>query len=106
MNEDTTLKLFIVDTISTFRHRYVVEAMSLEHAMDEVTMIDSGNTKDCFEPFSQTHLGEQIIDGRKISEDKFLKMNEALRNPFDKREIGNPWMGEKMIRRIDYSSPR
>jgi hypothetical protein len=63
----TRKHLFLVDTISSFRMRYVVEAESLEHAYDEVTMKDSGCEDDAFDEISQKHLGEQIIDGRRIS---------------------------------------
>ena len=48
-NKVAKKKLYIVDTISTFRHRYVIEAAELEHAYDEVTMVDSGNDADSFE---------------------------------------------------------
>jgi hypothetical protein len=60
-------KIYIIDTVSSFRMRYVVEAESLEHAYDEVTMKDSGAEEDAFNELSQRHLGEQIIDGRTIS---------------------------------------
>ena len=92
--------LFVVDTISTFRHRYVIEAESLEHAYDEVTMIDSGHPDDMFESVTQLHIGEQIIDGRKISKKKFDKMLVAL--SADERELCSHWMGDKLIRKIDY----
>lgn len=92
-------KLFVVDTISTFRQRYVVEAECLEHAFDEVTMRDSGNEADSFEEFSQEWLGETIIDGRKIKMKHFNKMLEE-----DKGCCA--WMGEKLIRKIDYDSTR
>lgn len=88
-------KLFVVDTISTFRQRYVIEAESLEHAYDEVTMRDSGSEDDDFEEFSQKWLGETIIDGREIKMKHFNKMLEE-----DKECCG--WMGEKLIRKIDY----
>lgn len=88
-------KLFVVDTISTFRQRYVIEAESLEHAYDEVTMCDSGDEADAFEEFSQKWLGETIIDGREIKMKHFNKMLEE-----DKECCA--WMGEKLIRKIDY----
>ena len=93
-------KLFVVDTITTFRHRYVIEAESLEHAYDEVTMNESGNDADMFEPVSQRYLGETIIDGRKISKDKFDKMVTKL--SIDAKESCSHWLGDKLIRRIDY----
>ncbi len=92
---DTKKKLFVVDTISTFRQRYVIEAESLEHAYDEVTMRDSGSEEDDFEEFSQKWLGETIIDGREIKMKHFNKMLEE-----DKECSG--WMGEKLIRKINY----
>jgi len=92
-------KLFVVDVISSFHNRYVIEAESLEHAYDEVTMIDSGNEEDSFEPFSQKFLGEQIIDGRKISPRKFQKLLVELEKSGD----GSYWMGEQLIRKIDYN---
>jgi hypothetical protein len=96
----TKKKLFVVDTITTFRHRYVIEAESLEHAYDEVTMIDSGNDADMFESVSQRYLGETIIDGRKISKEKFDKMVTKL--SIDAKENCSHWLGDRLIRRIDY----
>jgi len=93
--------LFIVDTISTFRLRYVIEAESLEHAYDEVTMVDSGCPEDAFDEVTQLHVGEQIIDGRKISKKKFDKMLVEL--AADERESCSHWMGDKLIRKIDYT---
>ena len=93
------MPLFVVDTISTFRQRYVVEAETLEHAYDEVTMIDSGEEEDRFEEFSQKWLGETIVDGRKIKMKHFHKMLEEDENC-------NAWMGEKLIRKIDYDGSR
>lgn len=91
----TKKKLFVIDTISTFRHRYVIEAESLEHAYDEVTMRDSGSPEDDFEEFSQKWLGETITDGREIKMKHFEKMLE------EDPECCK-WMGEKLIRRIKY----
>jgi hypothetical protein len=96
----TKKKLYVVDTISTFRHRYVIEADALEHAYDEITMIDSGNDADSFESVSQKHLSETIIDGRKISKKEFRKMLEKLAQ--DEDEMCSHWMGDKLIRVIDY----
>lgn len=92
------MPLFVVDTIVTFRNRYVVEAESLEHAYDEVTMLDSGADEDCFEPFSSKSLPEQILDGKEISNKKFQKMLVEL----EETEEGSYWMGDKLIRKINY----
>lgn len=94
-------KLYLVDTVVTFRHRYVIEANELEHAFDEVTMRDSGNDADHFEEVTQLCLGEQISDGREISKKEFKKMLKNLE--IDNRELSSYWMGDKLIRKIDYS---
>jgi hypothetical protein len=96
----TKKKLYVVDTISTYRMRYVIEAKELDHAYDEITMIDSGNEDDIFCEVSQKHLGETIIDGREISKKDFKKMLKDLEN--NKDEICSYWMGDKLIRVIDY----
>ncbi len=88
-------KLFIVDTIVTYRMRYVIRGNELEHCMDEITMRDSGNDKDYFEEFSQKCLGEQIADGREITMDEFNLMLVEDKN-------ASSWMGEKLIRDIKY----
>jgi len=97
---NTKKKLYLVDTIVTFRHKYVVEATELEHAFDEVTMRDSGNELDSFEEVTQLYLGETITDGREISKKEFKKLLKGLEA--DKRELSSYWMGDQLIRKIDY----
>lgn len=97
-------KLFIVDTLVTFRNRYVVEAECIDHAYDEVTMIESGNKSDYFDPFSQLRMTEAIIDGRKISRKTFRKMIKDLENDKNPQESGSYWMGEDLIRVINYNT--
>lgn len=63
-------KLFIVETISLFRMRYVVEALESEHAADEVTF-ELGNTE--FKEFSQHHVDEVITSTREITQEEYLK---------------------------------
>ena len=93
------MPLFVVETIQTFRHRYVVDCKSLEHAYDTVTMEEA-------DEFSQMHLGEQIVTGRGISKEEFIDMNKSLESHGDgthyRPESGSPWMGEKMIHVVKY----
>jgi len=93
------MPLFVVETISTFRHKYVIECDEVEHAYDTVTMNEA-------ESFSQMHLGEQIITGREITLDEFHRMNDALEGYGDgtsyQPESGSHWMGEKMIHKVNY----
>lgn len=97
-------KLYVVDTIVTFRHSYVVEAEELEHAYDEVTMKDSGSADDYFEEVTQLCLGEQICNGREITKKEYKKWLKELEK--DKREISSYWMGDKLIRTINYDKER
>jgi hypothetical protein len=94
------MPLFVVDTIVTFRHRYVVDCKELEHAYDTVVCEDAPE-------FSQMFLGENIVTGREITYDEFEKMNKALEKYGDgndyQPETGSPWMGDKMIYKVDYS---
>lgn len=62
-------ELVMVECVSTFRMRYVVEVPKgkKEWAMDTVVMEEA-------EEFSQEHLGEQIVSHRVISDEEFLQM--------------------------------
>ena len=65
-------KLYMVETISTFRMRYVVEANEESHALDEVTC-QLGLDGSSFKEFSQNHVDETIFSSREITDDEFLK---------------------------------
>lgn len=60
---------YMVESISMFRMRYVIEAENAEHAKDEVTMND-GRLRE----FSQLHLDEVITSTREIDEAEYLRM--------------------------------
>lgn len=61
---------YLVETISMFRMRYVVEAKNKFDAMDEVTMNDNGDLRE----FSQKHIDENITDAREIDREEYLRM--------------------------------
>lgn len=96
------MPLFCVETITSFRTRYIIECKSLEHAYDTVAMADSGYQKDMITEFSQKHLGEQILDGFEITYEQFDSMNDQLNT--DSNDSGSPWMGRKIINIVDYSN--
>lgn len=100
-NENAKKKLFLVDTITTFRHKYVIEAESLIHAYDEVVMRESGDESDSFDEVTQRYLGETITDGREISKKDFKGLLETCKA--DKDELSSHWLGEQLIRKIDYT---
>lgn len=94
------MPLYVVDTIVTYRMKYVVEADCLDHAYDEVVMKDSGSDKDFFEELTQRHISENIIDGREISREDFEALVNTLKD--DRNESCCHWLGDKLIRKIDY----
>jgi hypothetical protein len=61
---------FLVETVSVFRMRYVVEAKNASDARDEVTM----NVGDNFHEMSQLHLDEMITSTREIDTAEYLRM--------------------------------
>jgi len=75
-------KLYLVETISMFRMRYVVECKEEGHALDTVTMHNAGGEE--LKEFSQQHLDEIISSSRELSKieylDLFDKDNDYLQN--------------------------
>ena len=62
-------ELVLVECISTFRMRYIVEVPKgkKEWALDTVVCEEA-------EEFSQEHLGEQIVSHRVISDEEYLRI--------------------------------
>jgi len=61
---------YLVETISMFRMRYVIEAENADHAKDEVTMNDNGELRE----FSQMHVDENITSVREIDREEYLRL--------------------------------
>ena len=61
---------YLVETLITYRMRYVVSCKSEEHAEDTVTMEEAPE-------FSQKCLGETIIGSRRVEHDEILAMCDA-----------------------------
>jgi hypothetical protein len=90
-------KLYVVDVLSSFRLRYVVEAKEESHALDEVVCRESETE---FKEFSQEHLGTNIIDSREITLEQyhalFLRDNQYLKG----------WQNEQQrtfVNKIEYT---
>ena len=64
-------KLYLVETVSMFRMRYVVEAREAGHAEDEFVM-EIG--KESFKEFSQHHMDEVIISTRELSATDYMNL--------------------------------
>lgn len=58
---------YLVEAISMFRMRYVVDCESADYAMDEVTM-------ETAEEFGQKHLGETIISTRVVNDEEISEL--------------------------------
>lgn len=85
-NEGIETEWVLVETISQFRQRYVVEVPKgkSEYALDTVTMDEA-------KEFSQKHLGETIVSHRVISEkdalDLFDEDNDYLKDWNDDKKM-------------------
>ena len=89
-------KLYLVEVVSTFRMRYVVEAREESHALDEVVMNEHNID---FKEFSQEHIGTHIFSSRELSATDYMELfdkdNSYLKNWTDAQKID-------MINVIDY----
>ena len=89
-------KLYLVETVSMFRMRYVIEAHEAGHAEDEFVM-EVG--KESFKEFSQHHMDEVIVSTRELSATDYIEL-------FDKdNDYCKSWpVSKKMeaINSIDY----
>ena len=85
-NESIKTEWVLVEAISQFRERYVVEVPKgkSEYALDTVTMDEA-------KEFSQKHLGETIVSHRVISEkdalDMFDEDNDYLKDWNDDKKM-------------------
>ena len=61
---------YLVETVSIFRMRYVVEANNASDAKDEVTMNNDGQLHE----FSQLHIDEMITSTREIDRTEYLRL--------------------------------
>ena len=83
-------ELVLVEAISTFRMRYVVEVPKgkKDWALDTVTMQEA-------EEMSQHHIGEDIISHRVISEEEFLNIHD------EDNDYLKGWTNEQKMRFIN-----
>ena len=85
---------YLVETVSLYRIRYVVEANEATHAADEVVM---NNVED---EFSQKHLDEIVTSTREITDEEYLKL-------FDEdNDYLIPWDREskfKFVHKVNYN---
>jgi len=87
--EDTDKEWVVVETISQFRHRYVVQVPKgkAEYALDTVTMNEA-------KEMSQHHLGEVILSHRVVSE------NEAVAQSYEDNDYLLSWSEEQIKKNL------
>ena len=83
--KDKKQPIFLVETILTFRHRYLVEAECAEYADDEVTMNDG--IVDQKPEWQQKYLGETIIGTRRVTDADISALDKL-----DGETDGSPWV--------------
>ena len=93
------MPIFLIDTLSTFRMKYAIEAETLEHAYDELVMTEHNRT---FDEVTQKWLGEQIVQGQQVSYEELLVLVNNLDK--DKSELSSHWMGDKLIHKVEYEN--
>jgi hypothetical protein len=80
------MSLFVVETITTFRHYYVIDCLLAEHAEDTVVMQEAAE-------LDQKCLGETIVSTRAITQTEYNVLS---------KESVNGHMGDKMIHKVQY----
>ena len=93
-------KLYLVETVSMFRMRYVVEAREEGHAMDEV-VCEMGNHE--FQEFSQKHIDEVIVSTRELSATDYMNLFDADNDYLKSWDIGQKM---SMINTITYEDEK
>ena len=93
------MPIFLIDTLSTFRMKYAIEAETLEHAYDELVMTEHSRT---FDEVTQKWLGEQIVQGQQVSYEELLVLVNNLDK--DESELSSYWMGDKLIHKVEYEN--
>ena len=92
------MALYLVETVSMFRMRYVIDCKDETHATDTVITGDAGDGKIVNE-LSQMHIDENITSVRKISMPEYMKI-------FDKdNDYLQSWSKEQkrnMITKVKY----
>lgn len=84
---------YLVETVSMFRMRYVIDCESAEHAKDTVTMNEANE-------FCQLHIDENIIGCREVTDDQIPDLF------FEDHPYLKSWGPEhvlKYIHKVDYN---
>lgn len=94
------MPIYLVETLVSYRIQYAIEAKSLNDAIDAVVWEEG---TDAIPELSQKCLGEQVIQGRKLSKKALSDLIEQHGN--DKDEMCSFWMNEQLIYKVNYENP-
>jgi hypothetical protein len=82
------MPLYLVETVTMFKHQYVIDAFESEHANDTVVMNEA-------EELHQDYLTETIVSTREITNKEFKNLcKDAI----------NGHLGDRMINVVDYKN--
>jgi len=76
---------FMITTISTFIHKYAIEADSAECAIKEWNLLDEGAYENEYPDtceISQLHAGEQIVKVTEVSDDQLITEADEYQKDF------------------------
>ena len=98
------MALYLVEAISIFRQRYVVDAAEASHAVDEVVVqtgdgYDEGLSLEGFHEFSQKHIDEVITSTREITPEEYIRIFDEDN---DYLAGWNPIQKFALINKIEY----
>lgn len=74
MQRKNPMKIFAVETVSTFRHVYFIECEDADHAKDAVTMCEA-------DTYFQSHLGELIVSARPVTNTEAVVLIRETEQP-------------------------
>jgi hypothetical protein len=75
-----TKHIYLVETLMTFRNRYLVEETSASNAEDTIVMNESADIPR--EEWQQKYLGENILNTRIVTEAGITALQEESNNPW------------------------
>lgn len=75
-----TKRIYLVETLVTFRHRYLVEETSASNAEDTIVMNEGAEHPK--EEWAQKYLGENILSTRAVTEKEIAALQPDSSNPW------------------------
>lgn len=97
MTRAKPLRRFAVETVSTFRHVYIIECESAEHAMDTVACEEA-------QSYLQSHAGEHILYARPVENPDIVTLYQETEDKnmtLEKLESGRHYLN--LVHTVDYS---